>query len=449
MIGSRLLIRQQKNDKESMKRRRAIAWGFAVVIFAAVIGVVAATRTTSPASDDVLVVPVRKGNLDLKVYATGEVQANHSMMLIAPAVGGGALQITRLLHTGVPVKKGDIVFEFDPSEQEYKLEQSRSEFAQAEQEIAKASADASVQTAEDKVAMLKARFDLRRAELEVQKNELVSTIDAQKNNLGLEQAKNALTQLQQDIESHKATGQATVVLAQEKKNKAKLAMDQAQQNIEKMHVTASMDGLISIQRNPNALGGMMWQGMSMPSYRAGDQVQAGSAIAQVIDATQMEVMSKIAEQNRSNLKAGQIADVVFDALPGEVFRGAVKTVGGMSRTEYWEANTVGKFEVSIVLDKEDPRLRPGLTAQITILGDEKKDVLYVPKLALFMRDSKRIVYVKNSRGFQQREVKIDGENESRAAIEGLSVNDKVALLDPTAPKKPGSETATGAGGVTP
>jgi hypothetical protein len=66
-----------------------------------------------------------------------------------------------------------------------------------------------------------------------------------------------------------------------------------------------------------------------------------------------------------------------------------------------------------------------------------------------MRDSKRIVYVKNSRGFQQREVKIDGENESRAAIEGLSVNDKVALLDPTAPKKPGSETATGAGGVTP
>ena len=62
--------------------------------------------------------------------------------LTAPPIGGGALQITRLLHTGTPVRKGDIVFEFDPSEQHYKLEQSRSELLQAEQEITKAKADA-------------------------------------------------------------------------------------------------------------------------------------------------------------------------------------------------------------------------------------------------------------------------------------------------------------------
>jgi len=148
-------------------------------------------------------------------------------------------------------------------------------------------ADAAVQAAQDRVALLKARFEVRRAELEVQKNELVSVIDARKNQLALEQAKRSLVKLQRDIESHSASGHATVVLVQEKRNKAKLIMDQAQQNIEKMLVAAPMDGLVAIERNTGALGEMMWPGMSIPDYRAGDQVQPGSAIAQVIDAGQM------------------------------------------------------------------------------------------------------------------------------------------------------------------
>ena len=358
-----------------MKKRRAIAWGFTVILLLTVVGVVAGTRKTSSVSDDMLVAPVKKGNLELKVYATGELRATHSMALSAPTVSGGALQITRLLNTGASVKKGDVVFEFDPSEQHYNLEQSRSEFAQAEEEITKAMADAAVQAAQDKVALLKARFDLRRSELEVQKNELVSSIDAKKNDLGLEQAKNALVQLQQDIESHKATGQATIVLAEQKKNKAKLAMDQAQQNIEKMRVTSPMDGLVAIQKNTS--GGLNFSGASLPTFRAGDQVQPGTAIVQIVDATQMEVVAKVTEQDRSNLKAGQSADVVFDALPQEVFHGVVKTVGGMSSRAFWEAASAGKFEVTIQLDKEYPRMRPALTAHVTIFGDEKKDVFFV------------------------------------------------------------------------
>jgi HlyD family secretion protein len=432
-----------------MKGRRAIAWGVVAIVFAAVVGVLATTSWTLKAADHgVPLARVQRGDLDLKVSATGELRANHAMVLTAPPVGGGALQITRLLHTGVSVKRGDIVFEFDPAEQRYKLEQSRSELLQAEQEIVKAMADAAVQAAQDKVALLKARFEARRAELEVQKNELVSVIDAKKNDLALEQARRSLRKLQQDIESHSASGNATILLAQEKTNKAKLAMHQAQQNIEKMLVAAPMDGLVSIERNSGALGGMMWQGMSMPDYRAGDQVQPGSAIAQVVDASQMELTAKIGEQERSNVKVHQSVEVQFDALPGQIFRGTVKAVGGMSTRQFWEANTGGKFDITIQLSNEDPRLRPGLTAQIAVLGDKKKNVLYVPRQALFMKDGKRIVYLKNGKGFEQREVRIQCENESRAAIEGLNADHKVALLDPTAPRRAGSDSASGISGVT-
>jgi len=166
----------------------------------------------------------------------------------APAVGGGALQITRLLAGRLPVKKGDVIIEFDPSEQLYKLEQSRSELLQAEQEIIKAKADAAVLAAQDKVALLKARYDVRQAELDVQKKEIESAIDGSKHEAALTQAKRLLAELQKDVESHNASGQASIYLAQEKYNKAKLEMDQAQQNIDKMSVVAPMDGLISIQK---------------------------------------------------------------------------------------------------------------------------------------------------------------------------------------------------------
>jgi len=432
-----------------MKRHRAIAWVVGAILFAAVAGVLATTSHTGKAGDgEVPVTTVQRGDLDLNVRTTGELRAHHAMVLTAPPVSGGALQITRLLHGGLSARKGDIVFEFDPAEQLYKLEQSRSELLQAEQEIAKALADAAVLAAQDKVALLKARFALRRAELDVQKSELVSVIDARKNQLTLEQAKSSLAKLQQDMESHTASGQATIMLAREKKNKAKLAMDQAQQNIEKMRVPAPMDGLVSIEKNRDANGGMMWSGMSVPEYRAGDQVQVGSAIAQVIDPSQMDLTSSIGEQDRDNAKVGQPVEVEFDALPGQTFRGSVKTIGGISTRHFWETSTGGKFDITIQLGNGDPRLRPGLTAQVVVLGDKRKNALFVPRQALFMKDGKRIVYLKNGRGFEPREVKIQCENESRAAITGLNVDDQVALLDPTTPRKSGSAPASGSGGVT-
>ncbi len=434
-----------------MRSRRVATWTVAAVVLLAVVGVVTAVRRASPATttDEIPTARVKRGDLDLKVHATGELHATHSEALTAPSIAGGALQITHLLHTGTAVKKGDLVMEFDPSEQRYKLEQSRSELLQADQEITKAKADADVQAAQDRVALLKARFDVRRAELEVQKNELVSTIDARKNQLALEQAQRVLEQLQQDIKSHTASGQATISLALEKRNKAKLAMDQAQDNIDKMRVLAPMDGLVALEKNEG--DGMFFSGMSLPEYREGDQVQAGGTICQVIDAREMELVAKVGEQQRSNITVGQSAEARLDALPGQVLHGTVKTIGGMSSHRFFDEDVGARFEVIIGLSTADSRLRPGLSAALVIVGDQKKNVLYVPRQALFSKDSKRVLYTRDGKGFELREVKIQFETESRTAIEGVDAGAEVALVDPTAPRNTGNSTAAAPslGGGTP
>ena len=434
-----------------MRSRRAITWAVVAVVLCAVGGVVAAVRraTAPTVSSDVPTAVVKRGDLDMKVFVTGELKASRSEMLTAPPIGGGALELTYLVHTGVAVKKGDLVMEFDPSEQLYKLDQNRSELLQAEQEITKAKADAAVVAAQDKVALLKARFDVRRAELDVQKNELASAIDAHKNELLLEGAQRVLAEVEQDVKSRSLSNRATIELAEEKRNKAKLAMDQAQDSIKKMRVMAPMDGLVALQKNEAASGGFFFSGMSLPEFREGDQVQPGTSVGEVIDPKGMELVCKVGELERNSIKEGQSVDLQLDAFPEITFHGTVKTVGGNNRHSFFDDDSSSKFEISVTLASNDPRMRPGLTAHVYINSEPKKNVLYVARQALFMKDNKRVVYARNGSNFDAHEVKIQAENESRAAIEGVNAGTEIALVDPTAPRKltsPGPSARGGAGG---
>ena len=281
-------------------------------------------QTTVLATDsEIPTAIVKEVDLQLKVFTTGVLRTAKSRAITAPPIGGGTLQIVTLARSGAQVHTGDVVLEFDPSQQEYNLGQNRSDLLQAEQEIVKAKADADVQTAEDQTALLKAKYTVRRAELEVSKNELVSPIDAQKNLLGLDEAKRALAQLQQDIQSHSASNHAALAISEEKRHKARLSMEQAEQNIKNMHITSPIDGLVVIHGNRDSTGGFFMDGMTLPDYHVGDQVNPGSSIAEVIDMSQLEVSSKIGETDRINLKAGQSVDeeklgTARSALEGQI-----------------------------------------------------------------------------------------------------------------------------------
>ncbi len=202
--------------------RLALAGGVLLAGLAVLVAVqrLHATASTIPTTR------VQKGTVELDIHTNGELRTPHASVLAAPAVNG-TLQIVRLLKTGATVKAGDVVVEFDPIEQQFNLEQSRSQLAEAEQEITKAKADADVKAAEDQVALLKAKFDVRRAELEVSRNELVSEIDARKNLLNLEEAKRRLAQLEQDINSRTISNKASLALLVEKRQTALLGMQEA------------------------------------------------------------------------------------------------------------------------------------------------------------------------------------------------------------------------------
>jgi len=188
--------------------------------------------------------------------------------------------------------------------------------------------------------------------------------------------------------------------------------------------------------------------MTLPEYRAGDQVQPGSSIAQIVDPMEMNVLAHLGETNRSNLRTGEPVEVRFYAVPDQVFHGTVMSIAGMASQAFiFDSNAGGNFDVTVTVPNLDPRLRPGLTADLRFEGDTKKDVLFVPRIAVFLKDGKHIVYVQSGNGYQQREVKVESANDSRAAITGLAEGALVALRDPTAPVRTSASGAGASGGI--
>jgi HlyD family secretion protein len=139
--------------------------------------------------------------------------------------------------------------------------------------------------------------------------------------------------------------------------------------------------------------------------------------------------------------------VRFNALPDREFKGTVKTVGGMSMGSVFGGPSVHGADVTIELAGTDPRLRPGLTADVLIEGQQQRSVLSAPRQALFMKDGKRVVFVKKGGSYQQESVTVKGESESRVIIDGLPEGTPLALLDPTVPQKTSGSSATGTGAI--
>jgi len=185
----------------------------------------------------------------------------------------------------------------------------------------------------------------------------------------------------------------------------------------------------------------MFTGMSLPAYRAGDNVSSGRPVIDVFDLTAMEIRIRINEQERDNVVVGQPAVVEFDSLPGVLLPARVTTIAGLATQNNDFGGPLRQFETALQLDKPDARLRPGASVHVALTGRKLSDVLNLPRQALFQKDGKPVVYVKAGDRFEAREVKVTQRSESRAAIEGVPEGAIIALVDPETVKVASSKPA--------
>lgn len=105
------------------------------------------------------------------------------------------------------------------------------------------------------------------------------------------------------------------------------------------------------------------------------------------DLTNMQVVADVDEADIGDVKEGERVSFTVDAYPDDTFEGTVTQV----RLEATTTNNVVTYEVVISAPNADLKLKPGLTANVTIYTEEKQGVLSVPSKALRYTPTKETI----------------------------------------------------------
>jgi HlyD family secretion protein len=290
---------------------------------------------------------VRRGDVVVRSFTRGELRAVRSATLTAPNLFG-TVQVTRLAPLGAFAKEKDLIVEFDDSEVQSRLDSKQLDLESTDEQIKKSEADLAIRNNQDQVDLLKARYAVRRSELEVKRNELLSAIDQKKNVLNLEEARRRLQQLESDIKSKQEQALAELAVLRERRNRALLDINREKMRLAQVKLLAPISGLVAIKQNRSGFSGMF--GTQVPDIREGDQVPPGSQIADVLDLSELEVLARVGELDRANLRESQEVLIRLDALANKVFSGSIKSMSGTASANIFSSDPGKKFDVIFSID---------------------------------------------------------------------------------------------------
>ena len=273
---------------------------------------------------------MKRGDVPFTVAAKGELAGSNTEMLSAPMTGGGALGIRELRESGELVKEGDVVVQFDTTEQEYKLREAEADVAEAGQQVIQAKAESQAKEEEARYALLQARTELTLAELDSRRNELLPRITARQNELAVAAAQDKVRQLERDLKDRIGAAQAGITIQEAARAKAEAAARTAKRNIDSMTLKAKTTGYVA--RQQNADGNFNW-GSYLPTLQVGDNVRAGMGVAQIPDLHSWEAVARIMELDRGHLAVGQEAGITVVAMPDKKFAGEDQE----HRGDHWTA----------------------------------------------------------------------------------------------------------------
>jgi HlyD family secretion protein len=360
---------------------------------------------------------VERGNLRNTVTATGALQAVTTVQVGSQA--SGTISALYADFNSV-VKKGQVVAQLDPSTAKAQVDQARANLAQARASLANAQAavvnsragvsdaqarslaakstvqtnQAGVSGAQANVAVLKAQQDDALSLLKQQESLLKAGVIAQRDYdvaitayktaearynqavAQLEQAKFAeqsassagIAQSQAAIEQSQAQvqqAQAQVQQSAAQVQQAQAALSVAEVNLSHTTITSPIDGVV-VSRDVN-VGQTVAASLSAPTL---------FTIAN--DLTQMQVIANIDQADIGLVEQAKSVKFTVDAFPGKEFDGKIAEM----RLNPVNVQNVVTYNVVINVDNPEQKLKPGMTANLTITIDERNDVLKVPNSAL-------------------------------------------------------------------
>ncbi len=280
-----------------------------------------------------------RGDIEMAVSATGTVNPV-TTVLVGTQVSGTIKEL--YVDFNSPVKKGQLIARIDPALFEAQVNQAKANFLSAKANLEKAGA-----------TLVDAKRTMDRNKELFSKN-LVARSDLD------------------TAETNHETANASVSAAKSQVAQTEAALNLAETNLRYTKIVSPVDGIV-ISRNVDV----------GQTVAASFQTPTLFTIAQ--DLTKMQIDTNVDEADIGKVIVGQDVEFTVDAYPDITFKGKVWQVRNAPIT----IQNVVTYDVVIIVGNPELKLKPGMTANVSIIISTKKDILKIPNAVLRFKPSEK------------------------------------------------------------
>ncbi len=224
-----------------------------------------------------------------------------------------------------------------------------------------------------------------------------------------------------------------VSAAQRSLASAQANLDQANAKAASRTVMAPSSGSI-VELNAK-VGATVTGGMIMGE----SDTSGGKQCMQIADLSKMKVTVQVGEKDIAKIAVGQSANVTYPAFPDIVSQGTVTAIASVANSDAANGGGSVTFNVDILIEAPDARLKPGMTAEVSVVTEQLDDVVMVPTMALMTEDGEHyyVNVATDDEGKQTRRVKVTvvTQNDNEAVVGKTQVkrDDQGNEINPNVP----------------
>ncbi len=308
-------------------------------------------------------VKVERGEIDLIVTATGTINPVINV-LVGSQVSGTIKNLFADFNS--QVKEGQVIAQIDPAIFQAQVDQAKANVLTNQANLLNARANlenTKANSVKAEIAVVDAKRTLDRNRPLVEKKVIAqATMDTAQTAYDTAEAQKEVAKAQV------ASATSQVESSKAQVEQAKAALKLAETNLRYTTIRSPVNGTV-ISRNVDV-------GQTVAA-----SLQAPTLFTIAKDLTRMQVDTNVSEADVGRITVGQDATFTVDAYPGRIFKGQVSEV----RNAPIIIQNVVTYDVVILVDNKDLKLKPGMTANVSIMIAHRDGVLRIPNAALRYR----------------------------------------------------------------
>jgi HlyD family secretion protein len=401
---------------------------FILLIFALLL-----LNCTGKRDNGVLTIQLSKSNYIEKINVSGTVQAVVNFPVLAPSRMMGQMTVARLAEDGAFVKTGDTICVLTVPELELMYNQTINSIETLEADLKKTEADNQLNIALLDAQLATSEAQLKISSLDSLRMQFATEVNRKLLELEMKKVLIEKQKAEKKLAARRLIGQTEIkqmnarIMAE--KAKAQTMADQ----VKSLTIIAQRDGVVMRTESPEFyIMGPQGIGKLGGKINEGSVLFINTAVLQFPDLSKMQVSAEVQEADFKKIEKGQKVFMVIDAAKKLETTGKINRKSLMGRTAQRYSDSKVKFyEVIIDIDSCHLKMKPGLSATCEITLKEAKDTLFVPTLAIFDKDSNKVVYVMKKSAFIPVKVETGLSGSSHTIItSGLEGNEIIALSEP-------------------